>query len=351
MLAPCHLVHLPATRLSPVVPLVLLGIMAASILVPSRAAAVRGRWTPTLDPMGSEAVHMVLVPGAGTEHSRVLWWPDGINGRIYAWNPANGDCSGAPLAGTTELSWNPGTNIFCSGHTQLSGAQGGQVLTVGGVSSPADWGLRDTRRYSVGPGAGTWTALTPHRWPRWYPSATTLRDSRVLVCSGNKGQQTWYFGGLRDGNPPASGSGDLLHRFGRAQDAGGPATGGYWEDPMTPLDVTGPPPNRPLAREGHTSAFVADRNAQAFFGGRDGSGNLVNDQAVVWLLRRTDGGTLDADYTYRWEKLNIVGQVPGPRREHTAVAISSTELLIFGGLKNVPGQGETPTDELWRLFK
>lgn len=33
------------------------------------------------------------------------------------------------------------------------------------------------------------------------------------------------------------------------------------------------------------------------------------------------------------------------------VAISSTELLVFGGLRNPDGLGEAPTDQLWRLFK
>lgn len=275
MLAPPHHRHGFATSLV----LVLLG---SPIVSPSPAAAARGRWTPTLSPvMPAEAVHMVLVPGAGSEHSRVLWWANGDNGRVWAWTPANGDCSGAPLSGITEVpGFSPGANIFCSGHTQLSGAEGGQILTVGGASLPVDWGLRDARRYTVGTGAGTWTALTPPRWPRWYPSLTTLRDSRALASSGNKGEQIWYFGGWRGDQPPASGTGDLLHRFGRTQDRGGPAAGGYLEDPLTPAEAGGTPP-KPVAREGHATAFLTDRFAQAFFGGRDGSGNLIDDGAVV----------------------------------------------------------------------
>ena len=333
----------------------LLGATSVSLLAPSTAAAARGRWTPTLDQMGNKAVHMVLVPGTGTEHSRVLWWPDGNNGRVYTWNPDNDDCMSAPLTGFTAVTpWSPGANIFCSGHTQLSGAEGGQLLTVGGASAPVAWGLRDSRLYAVGPGPGTWApTLNPPRWPRWYPSATTLRDSRVLACSGNKGEQTWYFGGRRDDQPPASGGdGDLLHRFGRVQDPGGSATGGYWEDPLTPAEAGGAPP-KPVAREGHGSAFLVDRNAQAFFGGRDGGGNLIDDQAVVWLLQRQNGLTLAADYRYQWQKLNInpSSPLPGPRREHTVVAISNTELMVFGGLRNPDGLGEAPTDQLWRLFK
>ncbi len=327
-------------------------LLGTTVVSPSPAAAARGRWTPTLGTL-PYGVHMVLVPGHGTEHSRILTWSSWDNGRVYGWNSANGDCSGSPLSGVTEVpGFSPGTNIFCSGHTQLSGAEGYQLLTVGGASLPVDWGLRDARRYTVGPGAGTFTALNPPRWPRWYPSITTLRDSRALACSGNKGEQTWYFGGWRDDQPPAGGTGDLLHRFGRTQVHGEPATGGYWEDPLTPDPAGGPPPNRPLAREGHATAFLTEPFGQAFFGGRDGGGNIIDDGAVVWLLKRQYGATLAADYTYIWDRLAVAStQNPTPRREHSAVAISSTEMLVFGGLKNPPGQGESPTNEMWRLFK
>ena len=94
-------------------------------------------------------------------------------------------------------------------------------------------------------------------------------------------------------------------------------------------------------------------NVWVFIAGRAWDGSLIDDGPIVWLLKREDGALLAADYTYRWDRLDIaVGSpLPDPRTEHTAVAISGTEILVFGGIRKPPGQGETPTNQLWRLFK
>lgn len=315
-------------------------------------ASAAGQWTPGLTPMGGEARHIVLMPGEGTHHSRVLWWQDHTIGRVLGWDPANSACAQDALAGFTDLgAWTPAANVFCSGHTQLSGADAaGQLLTVGGFGDKPDWGLRDARMYKVSPGAGVWTARARPRWPRWYPSVTTLSDGRAIVSGGSKGEQIWFFGGRRNGSPPTGGTGDELHRFGRVTGVAG-AANGYWEDPKSPDAFAGTPP-RPLAREGHASALLADRNAQAILGGRGESGDLLLDGPLVWLLKREDGDLLASDYTYRWDRIPVVATPrPDGRTEHTAVAISGTEILVFGGIRNPSGLGETPSDELWRLYK
>ncbi len=340
-------------------PLPLLGLL--TLVTAPRLEAGRGRWTPELAEMGGKAIHLILLPGTGT-HSRILWWDDFGLGRVLGWNPANGDCddNAATLEGFTVLAggdpgttepWAPGANVFCSGHSPLSSpeAPSGRFMTVGGKGDKLDWGLRDARMYTAGTGTGTWTATAAPRWPRWYPQVTALSDGRILTSGGSKGEQFWYWGGRRDESPPTGGSGDDLHRFGRVSDPGGPASGGYWEDPVTPLPAGGVPP---LAREGHVGAFLLNENGQAIFGGRDGSGNLIDDGARVWLLKRTNGGPLAAEYTYQWEQLTVGQTRPDPRTEHAAVAISNdTEILVLGGIWKPQGQGEAPTDELWRLHK
>lgn len=142
-----------------------------------------GKWTPTPDPdIGLEAIHLVLLPSDGTNyHSRILWWQNHVEGEIRGWNPQNADCSADPLSGLDVLgTWNPGVNIFCSGHTGLAD---GTMLSVGGNEDPVQFGINDARVFTPGGGAtpGTWTPKSLMEAQRWYPTATTLRDGRVLV--------------------------------------------------------------------------------------------------------------------------------------------------------------------------
>lgn len=77
---------------------------------------------------------------------------------------------------------NPAYSLFCSGHSFLSD---GQLLVLGGggdrnVTPSAIWG------YKFDPAARTWTRTTgPMHEYRWYPTAVTLGDHRVLVTCGN----------------------------------------------------------------------------------------------------------------------------------------------------------------------
>lgn len=77
---------------------------------------------------------------------------------------------------------NPAYSLFCAGHSFLSD---GQLLVLGGggdrnVTTSAVWG------YKFDPTARTWTrtAGAMHIY-RWYPTAVTLGDQRVLITCGN----------------------------------------------------------------------------------------------------------------------------------------------------------------------
>lgn len=76
----------------------------------------------------------------------------------------------------------PAYSLFCSGHSFLSD---GQLLVLGGggdrnVTPTAVWG------YRFDPVARSWTRTAgAMREYRWYPTAVTLGDHRVLVTCGN----------------------------------------------------------------------------------------------------------------------------------------------------------------------
>jgi len=57
----------------------------------------------------------------------------------------------------------------------------GQILVVGGQID-THVGLPNANLFN--PNSETWTALPNMSYPRWYPTATTLPDGRIIVTSG-----------------------------------------------------------------------------------------------------------------------------------------------------------------------
>jgi hypothetical protein len=232
---------------------------------------------------------------------------------------------------------------YCAGHVQL---RDGRLLSVGGndptTNGLVQWGLSDARTYS--PFTGAWDLKPTMMHPRWYPTATTLRDGRVFVASGNRGGHMWFFGGRRDGALPAPAEGALLHRFGRVP-------GGYWDQSMTPFVDQALP--APAVREGHTMVYLSDASTpdlhgQVVFGGRNGGGPVDTD---VWFLRREIGDWTAAEYEFRWKRLDLpLAGRPDPRSEHTAIARSNTEMVVFGGIRRPEGGGDQVSGDLWRLY-
>jgi hypothetical protein len=104
------------------------------------------------------------------------------NGKVAVWD-------GFDAALNSERVWDPtsgvfdpipsGRNLFCSGHVTLPD---GRLFVAGGHIS-ADVGLKDTHIYN--PTTRTWFRGTDMARGRWYPTATTLPDGRILVVSGD----------------------------------------------------------------------------------------------------------------------------------------------------------------------
>ena len=70
-------------------------------------------------------------------------------------------------------------NLFCAGHAYLPD---GRLLVAGGHITDGD-GIDHACTYDYR--TNTWTPLPPMNGGRWYPTATTLADGRVLVISGS----------------------------------------------------------------------------------------------------------------------------------------------------------------------
>lgn len=320
------------------------------LIAPSLAAD--GKWSPanpTTPPTSFQQIHMTLLPGDGSQHhSRIVTWEGSgaTKGAELGWNVGADGCTNAPYTLPVIGSWDPGAKIFCSGHSHLLAGTSSELLTVGGhaFGHGVEVGNPDSRTFAPGTGSdpGVWTgppARPEMQQARFYSSVTTLADGRAIVTGGQGAAQAWFFGGRVSGNPPATGTGNRLHRYDR---------GGGWDFAVTPkVTVEG---EFPRPREGHSAVYLAhvspDPSATVYFGGRDSTGNPINELGAVWLLRREDGTTLDADYTYRWTKRSPAADSPRPvaRSEHTAVRVSDTEMIVFGGTQTA-GEG------FWRFYR
>jgi galactose oxidase-like protein len=318
----------------------------------SPAHAYLGQWSPPDATLGFTEVHMALLPGTGSSHhSRILTWGTGYgsnDGAELGWDPGTADCGTWPFSLASLGTWGPGANIFCAGHAQLSD---GKLFTAGGDDVVTNWGLPDARTFEPSSPNNPWVWMPRPlmQQSRFYPTATTLRDGRVLVTGGQRYSHLWFYGGRVNGAAPSSGTGDLLHRFGRG-------TGGIWDPAVTPSAML--PEYRPTAREGHTATRIelsSSDVAQAFFGGQDNAGRTLDNQ--VYLLRRQDGAPLDADYGYAWTRLPTAGQPPDPRSGHTAVNFVSapsgtpSSMAIYGGLSQPTSGPATVLGDFWKLSK
>lgn len=249
-----------------------LGFVAAvACLIPSETPAVGpGQWTPPQWWRGDStnnryAVHMMLMAGDGAPyHSRILWYGglgggENLRGGEWGWTPGSEGCSSYPAGNFTLLTpSDPAMDLFCGGHALLAD---GRALLVGGTEHHSgSYGLRGTRLFTPGAGtsAGGWSNPHPGELAerRWYPTATTLRDGRVLALGGSQYLQHRVFGGRIEGAAPASPRADSVHRI-------VPIMGEPWDPSVLPS----PDPNkgRPDARESHTGVDMTEVSG---FGGQ-----------------------------------------------------------------------------------
>ncbi len=104
------------------------------------------------------AMHLYVMP-----NGKVLSFQDGSSPEV--WNPATGLFTSTP---------DGGDNLFCSANLTLSD---GRAMVVGGGNATKDINV-------FNPTTQTWSQVAPMNFGRWYPTATTLSDGRVLVTCG-----------------------------------------------------------------------------------------------------------------------------------------------------------------------
>ncbi len=123
-----------------------------------------GRWTAPFS-WPEVAIHMALLPTG-----KVLNWDDHTdNPPGQVWNPATGTFKAVPYFGE---------DLFCAGHTMLPD---GRVIVVGGHID-AYVGIPSTTIFD--PTTEAWSGGANMAFARWYPTATSLPDGRILVLSG-----------------------------------------------------------------------------------------------------------------------------------------------------------------------
>ncbi len=124
--------------------------------------AVVGQWSSVVS-LPAVAVDLVLL-----QNDQVLFYQDGSTATV--WNYVMNTFTSLPES----------ANIFCSGHALLPD---GRVLVVGGYGdSGSTIGITNAEIFD--PTSKAWTSVPKMQFRRWYPTATTLSDGRILVTAG-----------------------------------------------------------------------------------------------------------------------------------------------------------------------
>jgi hydrogenase maturation factor HypE len=126
-----------------------------------------GAWSEPVE-LGMVAVHMTLL-----HTGKLLMWRGMNMGGAVAvvWDYATNTMRSVP---------NSMTNLFCAGHSRLAD---GRILVAGGHDTENNiLGTADANIFD--PVSESWQAVPKMAQRRWYPTATTLADGRVLVTSG-----------------------------------------------------------------------------------------------------------------------------------------------------------------------
>ena len=310
------------------------------------------------------AIHSVLARGNGSSHSQVVFWGDGRDVQLWAWNPL------AALTDYSQLLNFPTDNsdIFCAGHSVLAD---GRILVTGGTEvARGDFhGLDHVNIFD--PATRTWRKPRPPNmtYPRWYPTNTTLPDGRVLVTAGLMYKEAGLVGGAAGGvstdafqafglraTPILAGSvvtgatpsarhdhtlvfdetadetsvngfrnTQRMLLFGGETDGGIPL-GDLWALTRDEYDLRtwtqlfpAPDPvyGSPVARSRHQAVYSAADSTMIVMGGRGAGGVALGD---TWLLHLPGNGPSGL----RWQKLNPAGAAPELARWGHSVVIDST---------------------------
>lgn len=137
-----------------------------SVTVATPTPAQVGQWS-AVNNWPIVAVHSSLLSTGD-----VLAWSDyTASGGAQVWHPSTN---------TFTAVSEPVVDLFCAGHTFLAD---GRLIVVGGITGTTD-DLGPSNSTVFDPATGTWSQAAPMVVGRYYPTATTLGDGRVLVQGG-----------------------------------------------------------------------------------------------------------------------------------------------------------------------
>lgn len=156
--------------------------LAGPLASPARAAAadpaVTGSWSAPF-PMGGVAIHMTLMRNDEILFFQYVEGSASVDHTSYVatWNYRTGVTAVAPFTYDRD--------VFCAGHSVLPD---GRVFIAGGHdhntgSKQSAVGVAETDFYD--PATRTWTPGPPLTQKRWYPTAISLGDGKVLIFGGS----------------------------------------------------------------------------------------------------------------------------------------------------------------------
>lgn len=124
--------------------------------------AVIGSWSQVYS-LPTVAVNLALL-----RTNKVLFYEDGNTPTVWDYN------------NNTFYPITTNADLFCSGHASLGD---GRLLMVGGFGGDGNhFGIANAEIFD--PGNNTFIPAPPMSYKRWYPTATTLSDGKVLVTAG-----------------------------------------------------------------------------------------------------------------------------------------------------------------------
>jgi hypothetical protein len=124
--------------------------------------SVVGQWSSVFN-LPAVAVDLILL-----QNNKVLFYQDGSTATV--WDYVQNTFTSVPYS----------ANLFCSGHALLAD---GRVMVVGGYGGSNNT-IGITNAEIFDPVANSWTKVPDMQYRRWYPTATTLSDGRILVTAG-----------------------------------------------------------------------------------------------------------------------------------------------------------------------
>jgi hypothetical protein len=125
-------------------------------------ASVVGSWSSVVN-LPTVAMNLILL-----KNNKLMFYEDG--GSVTIWDYVNNVFTNSPI----------GVDLFCSGFASLAD---GRILVVGGYGGGSNtYGIANAEIFD--PSNNSWTAVPNMSYRRWYPTATTLSDGRILVTAG-----------------------------------------------------------------------------------------------------------------------------------------------------------------------